>query len=104
MKYLGLPLGATFKARAIWEGVIEKVEKMLAGWKRLYLSKGGQLTLIMSILSNFPTYFFLSLFPLPARVANMIEKLFWTFLWGGVEWGRKQNSILLIGIKFALQS
>lgn len=29
MKYLGLPLGAHFKAKNIWDGVIEKVEKRL---------------------------------------------------------------------------
>ena len=41
MKYLGLPLGAKWKDRAVWNPIIEKVEKRLAGWKRLYLSKGG---------------------------------------------------------------
>lgn len=30
MTYLGLPLGASFKVRNIWEGVIEKVEKRLS--------------------------------------------------------------------------
>jgi hypothetical protein len=29
-KYLGLPLGAPFKSRAIWDGVIERMEKRLA--------------------------------------------------------------------------
>ena len=42
MKYLGLPLGAKWKDRAVWNPIIEKVEKRLAGWKRLYLSKGGE--------------------------------------------------------------
>ncbi|KAG6646008.1 hypothetical protein CIPAW_08G163600 [Carya illinoinensis] len=83
LKYFALLLGATFKARGIWDGVVEKVEKRLVGWKRLYLSKGGRLTLIKSTLTNLPTYF-LSLFPLPAAVANRIEKLYRTFLWGGI--------------------
>jgi hypothetical protein len=30
MKYLGVPLGAPFKSRAIWDGVIETMEKRLA--------------------------------------------------------------------------
>jgi hypothetical protein len=29
-KYLGLPLGASYKAKHIWDGVIEKVEYRLA--------------------------------------------------------------------------
>ena len=41
----------------------------IGGWKRLYLSKGGRVTLIKSTLSNLPTYF-LSLFPISASVAN----------------------------------
>lgn len=36
MKYLGLPFGASFKARSIWGGIIEKIERHLAGWKMLY--------------------------------------------------------------------
>jgi hypothetical protein len=74
MKCLGLPLGELFKARSIWDGIIEKIERLLAGWKRLYLSKGGRIILIKRTLSNLPTYF-MSLFPLLASVANRIEKL-----------------------------
>ena len=46
MKYLGLPLGAKFKDKTIWNLILEKIERRLAGWKRLYLSKGGRVTLI----------------------------------------------------------
>ena len=64
LMYLGLPLRASFKKKTIWNAVVEKVEKRLAGWKRIYLSKGGRLTLIKSTLSSLPSYY-LSLFPLP---------------------------------------
>ena len=79
--YLGLPLGAKFKENAIWDPVISRVEKRLSGWKSSYLSKGGRLTLIKSVLSNIPTYF-LSLFPLPVSVANRLEAIQRKFLWG----------------------
>lgn len=59
------------------------MEWRLAGWKRLYQSKGGNITLINSTLSNLPTYC-LSLFPIPVGVTNHIEKIQRDFLWGGV--------------------
>uniref|UniRef100_A0A7N2MKQ0 Structural maintenance of chromosomes protein 1 n=1 Tax=Quercus lobata TaxID=97700 RepID=A0A7N2MKQ0_QUELO len=42
MKYLGLPLGANVRDSSIWNPIIEKMERRLAGWKHLYLSKGGK--------------------------------------------------------------
>jgi hypothetical protein len=83
LTYLGLPLGATHRDTSIWDVVIEKMEAKLAGWKRMYLSKGGRLTLIKSTLSNIPTYY-LSLFQVPVRVAKRLEKIQEDFLWGGV--------------------
>ena len=32
--------GALYKAKSTWDGIIEKNESRLAGWKRLYLSRG----------------------------------------------------------------
>ena len=58
MKYLGMPLGTSFKTASIWNLTLEKKEKKLSAWKFLYLSKGGRLTLLKSILSSLPTYFF----------------------------------------------
>lgn len=62
MNYLGMPLGA-FKARGVWHCLLERMEKRLASWKRIYLSKGGRSTLIKSTLSSLLAYF-LSLFPI----------------------------------------
>jgi hypothetical protein len=83
MTYLGMPLGASFKSLSIWNGVIEKVERRLASWKKLYLSKGGRVTLIHSTLSSIPTYY-LFLFPIPMSVAQKMERLQREFLWSGM--------------------
>uniref|UniRef100_A0A2N9HX14 Uncharacterized protein n=1 Tax=Fagus sylvatica TaxID=28930 RepID=A0A2N9HX14_FAGSY len=40
MNYFGLPLGAKFTSKAIWDPILEKMERKLAGWKRMYVSKG----------------------------------------------------------------
>ncbi|KAG6642230.1 hypothetical protein CIPAW_09G128400 [Carya illinoinensis] len=42
----GLPLRAASRAAPLLDLVIEKVELHLVGWKRMYLSKGGRITLI----------------------------------------------------------
>ncbi len=57
MKYLGLPLGAQFKSKDMWNPIVEKMEKRLAGWKRIYLSKGGRLTLIKRPFQACPLIF-----------------------------------------------
>jgi hypothetical protein len=90
----GLPLGASFKSKTIWDGVVEKMEKKkLASWKKIYLSmrdpKGEKArieelqlhlntsrwlaTLIKSTLSSLPM--FLSLFPLPTSIAKRLDCL-----------------------------
>jgi hypothetical protein len=48
--YLGLPLGAHYKDSIIWNNVIEKMVTKLAGWKQMYLSKGGRVTMIKNTL------------------------------------------------------
>ena len=67
-----MSLGASHNSPSIWNPILEKFEWRLAGWKKLYLSKGGRLMLLKSTLSSLPTYF-LSLFTIPTHVANRIE-------------------------------
>ena len=79
MKYLGMPLRASFKTASIWNPILEKMEKKLSGWEHLYLSKGDRLTLLKSTLSNLPIYY-LSLFTIPVVVADRLEHIQRNFL------------------------
>jgi hypothetical protein len=83
LKYLGMPLGARHKATSTWDDIVVNMERRLASWQRLYLSKGARVTLIKSTLSNLPMYF-LSLFYISICVANRFEKLQRDFLLGGI--------------------
>jgi len=66
--YLGLPLGAIFKEKFIYDLVIEKT----LWWRAKYVFKGGRLILIKSVLT-FP--FTSSLFPIPLSVATKLEAI-----------------------------
>ena len=72
--YLGLPLGAHHKAPSMWDGVEERMRRKLALWKRQYISKGGRITPIKSMMTDMPLYQ-LSLFRMPKIVARRLEKL-----------------------------
>ncbi|XP_028077120.1 uncharacterized protein LOC114279114 [Camellia sinensis] len=81
VSYLGLPLGASYKAKGVWDGVLERVQCQLARWKRQYLSKGERLTLVKSVLGSTPTYF-MSVHVIPVSVARRLERLQHDFLLG----------------------
>ena len=68
MNYLGMSLGTSYKTIFMWNPILERMEKKFSGWKHLYLSKGGKLTLLKSNLLSLPTYY-LSFFTIPKAVA-----------------------------------
>jgi len=78
--YLGLPLGASFKSKVVWEPVVERFRKKLAGWKSVLLRRGGRLTLLKSSLWSLPIYL-MSLFTIPVSIARSLEKIMRDFLW-----------------------
>ena len=80
--YLGMPLGAKSQSYEIWNNVVEKCEMKLARWKSQYLSRGGRLTLINSVLDSLPTYM-MSVFPIPKSVITRLDKIRRKFLWQG---------------------
>jgi hypothetical protein len=53
MKYLGLPLGAPFRLRAIWDGVVERMEKSWLVGKRSTCQKGG---VLRSSRAHYPVF------------------------------------------------
>lgn len=82
MNYLGMPLGGSQKSCAFWDLVVERVNKKLTCWKQSYISLGGRITLIKAALSNIPVYY-MSLFKMPIKVVNLIERCQRDFMWEG---------------------
>ncbi|CAN1135074.1 LINE-1 retrotransposable element ORF2 protein, partial [Linum perenne] len=90
--YLGLPLGAYAKSKALWDPVVSCVTKRLSSWKARLMSFGGRLTLVKSVLSCLPIYY-MSLFKAPASVIKQIERMQCRFLWEGVSEVRKLHLV-----------
>ncbi|XP_021985349.1 uncharacterized protein LOC110881378 [Helianthus annuus] len=82
--HLGVPIASNMNLVRSWDPVLEKFQKRLSAWKSKCLSYGGRITLLKSILSSLPLYFF-SLFRAPIQVINTLRKLRRKVFWGGVE-------------------
>lgn len=76
---------------------MERVERRLLAWKANYLSLGGRMTPIRSVLSTLPVYY-MPIFKCPIPVVNRIEKLQQDFF---VVWQkfRKEVSYVRLGIR-----
>lgn len=82
LKYLDLPLGGAHRSLSFWDPVIERIQNKLDSWKKGYISLGGRITLIKTVLSNFSIYY-MSLFKMPEKRTLKVEKLHRDFLWEG---------------------
>ncbi|CAN1848456.1 Putative ribonuclease H protein At1g65750 [Linum perenne] len=81
--YLGLPLGARGLSEKLWDPVLTLVNKRLDSWKARFLSFGGRVVLIKSVLAALPVYY-MSMLRAPAAVIRRIEGIQRRFLWACV--------------------
>jgi len=89
-KYLGLPVGGNPGRATTWEPLLDQFSKKLCSWGNKYLSFGGRIVLLISVLNALPI-FYLSFFKMPVCVAKKIVRIQREFLWGGTKDGRKIN-------------
>jgi hypothetical protein len=89
--YLGLPLGSK-PPDSFWNNIIDRFRRKLAGWKGALLSQAGKCQLVKSYLQNVPLYA-LSIFHIPSKFADKMERIQWDFLWIGQE-GRKRYPLV----------
>ncbi|GAU36546.1 hypothetical protein TSUD_277520 [Trifolium subterraneum] len=54
--YLGLPIGGDPRRLSFWEPVLNRIKNQLSGWKSRFLSFGGRLILLKSVLTSLPVY------------------------------------------------
>ncbi|MCI12876.1 putative non-LTR retroelement reverse transcriptase related protein, partial [Trifolium medium] len=68
--YLGLPIGGDPRRLDFWEPVLTRIKNRLSGWKSHFLSFGGHLILLKSVLTSLPIYA-LSFFKAPSGVCGL---------------------------------
>ncbi|GKV16979.1 hypothetical protein SLEP1_g27539 [Rubroshorea leprosula] len=90
IKYLGITVGGSCKRIAFWKPLVEIFERKLASWKGRYLSLGGRITLINSVLSSLPV-FWMSMYVIPKGTIFLLDKIRRKFLWGGSKGGKRIN-------------
>jgi len=61
--------------------MLDKLRNRLNSWGSKYLSLGGRIVLLNSVLKAIPI-FFLSFMKIPAKVAKMVTRIQREFLWG----------------------
>ncbi|WMV20542.1 hypothetical protein MTR67_013927 [Solanum verrucosum] len=88
-----MPLGAKSKSVNIWNFVVERCEKKLVNWRSQYLSLGGRVTLINSVLDAMPIYM-MSLFPIHGKIIKKLDAIRRNFLWQGNGEGEKKHHLV----------
>ncbi|PNX70492.1 cysteine-rich receptor-like protein kinase, partial [Trifolium pratense] len=63
--YLGLQIGGDPRRLSFWDPVLHRIKNRLSGWKNRFLSFGGRLVLLRSVLTSLPVYA-LSFFKAPS--------------------------------------
>ena len=71
-RYLGIPMHHRQLLNSEWHKVEERFEKKLSCWKAKYLSYGGRLVLLNSVLSSLPI-FMMSFFEIPKGVLKNLD-------------------------------
>ncbi|GAA0144869.1 reverse transcriptase [Lithospermum erythrorhizon] len=83
--YLGIPIYKGKKQCFLFEDLLEKLRGKVESWSSNFLSFGGKITLLQSVLNTIPIYY-LQVMQMPAEVYGKIERLFNKFLWDGIPW------------------
>ncbi|GKV47213.1 hypothetical protein SLEP1_g54131 [Rubroshorea leprosula] len=98
-KYLGVSIGEKCRSIATWRPMIESFKKKLASWKNKFISLGGRITLLNSVLSSLPV-FTMSVYLLPKDKTKCISQLghwnygswTWTLKWRRPIFSWEENS------------
>ncbi|KAL0386380.1 UNVERIFIED_CONTAM: hypothetical protein Slati_4560100 [Sesamum latifolium] len=88
--YLGAPLYKGNKRKLLYVDLIDKVRAKIVGWEQCYLSYGGRLQLIKTVLASMPIYLLQVLNP-PVSTYRNLSNFLRNF--SGVHYRTEENSL-----------
>nr|GFC64860.1 RNA-directed DNA polymerase, eukaryota [Tanacetum cinerariifolium] len=87
-RYLGVMVGENMARHKAWSDVILKLKSRLSKWKTKFLSIGGRVTLLKSVLGASLLYY-MSIFKAPKGVLKEMESIRNNFFIGAVSSDKK---------------
>lgn len=90
VKYLGMPMTVERRKIATFQFLLGKIEQKLQTWGNKPISKAGKVVLLKTAAQTIPN-FWMSLFLIPKKIVDKIEKMMNAFWWnnGGGNRGKK---------------
>ena len=90
IKYLGCPLYEGRKSKKYFDNLVDAISMKIQGWSKKWLSTGGRIVLIKSVLYSMPIHLLTVIQP-PKGIIKTIEKMLSDFLWGNSEEGKRYH-------------
>ncbi|KAJ3700403.1 hypothetical protein LUZ61_004108 [Rhynchospora tenuis] len=82
--YLGLPLSIRRPKKIHFKPLLDAFQRKLDGWQSKFLSLGGRLTLVKSVLNAFPLHY-MQVIKLPPWLIKHLDGLRRSFFWKGAD-------------------
>ncbi|CAI8598593.1 unnamed protein product [Vicia faba] len=79
----GLSVGGNHMNLIFWKPITNSLKSKLSSWKEIFLSIGGRVTLLNTVLSNLPIYQ-LSFYKISVKTVQEITAIQRKFMWQGV--------------------
>ncbi|CAN1142230.1 Putative ribonuclease H protein At1g65750 [Linum perenne] len=90
--YLGVPILHGRTTKGTYQGIIDKLDQKLSGWKAKSLSLAGRVTLAQSALSAIPIYA-MQTSVLPVTTCDAIDRRIRNFVWGSTTEEKKMHLV-----------
>ncbi|CAN1155661.1 Putative ribonuclease H protein At1g65750 [Linum perenne] len=87
-RYLGVPILHDRVTTRTYQGILDRIDSKLAGWKIKSLSLAGRVTMAQAVLAAIPTYA-MQTSVLPVQTCEDIDRRIHNFVWGSTSDERK---------------